>query len=121
MPGKVESYLIEQIRPEPKVNTKKTFAHISVIVNRGKILAIGTNQSGSRSQGCGYSRFTLHAEISALKNLGDYEKLRGASLYVWRFNKSCDAIMNSKPCHECTCVLEKCMKKYGLKNVYYTS
>ena len=26
----------------------------------------------------------------------------------------------SQPCPECTVLLEKCMKEYGLKNVYFT-
>ena len=29
--------------------------------------------------------------------------------------------INSKPCCDCECFLNKCMNKYGLKNVYYTS
>ena len=52
--------------------------------------------------------------------LGNYSKLRGADMYVMKFNKNCDSFMNSKPCAKCECFLQKCMDKYGMKNVYYT-
>ena len=32
-----------------------------------------------------------------------------------------DKLMNSKPCPQCERFLQKCMDKYGLRNVYYTS
>jgi hypothetical protein len=89
-----------------------------MIIKRNKILAIAHNSVGSRSRGCGYSDQTIHAERAVVKNLGDFSQLRGATLYVYRFNAH-DQLRDSKPCHDCQIFLEKCMKEYGLKCVYY--
>lgn len=114
-------YLCETVRPSAKINTKKSYCHTAVIVKGNKILATATNRSGSRSQGSGYSQCTIHAEMDCLKKLGDVTKLRGADMYVWRLDKTNVMTMNSKPCCSCTCVLMKCMREYGLKNVYYST
>ena len=105
----------------------KSHVHIAVIVGRGgKILAAATNKSGTRSRGSGYSDYTIHAEKNAIKQLGDISKLRGADMYVMRISsdrekEGLEKFMCSKPCRDCTLFLEKCMREYGLKNVYYTS
>jgi hypothetical protein len=112
-------FLLSTVRPSPKVNARKCSAHICTIVRGNRILTTAVNQGGTRSSGCGFSRYTIHAEMNALKRLGDMEKLRGATMYVWRFNAN-GIPTNSKPCHECQRILEKCMKEYGLKQVFYT-
>jgi len=122
-----ENKIIEQFRNDPRINklrqTHSTSVHIAIIVLRGKIIAEATNRIGTRSKGCGYSNYTIHAEKNVLKVLGDYNKLRDADIYVIRCGKGINAFnfINSKPCSECECFLNKCMNKYGLKNVYYTS
>ena len=93
--------------------------HIAIIYKRGKVLSIGINKLGSRSRGCGWNKVSIHAEVDAIKSLGDVSKLRGANLMVVRINRL-DEIVYSKPCESCQCVLEKCMKTYGLGNVYYS-
>jgi hypothetical protein len=100
-----------------------TNIHIAAIVLRGKIIAEATNRVGSRSKGCGYSNSTIHAEKNVVKMLGDYNKLRDADMYVMRCGRGPNFLnfVNSKPCPDCEYFLNKCMKKYGLKNVYYTS
>jgi len=92
--------------------------HTAVIMKRGKILARAENRIGNRSKGSGYSDRTIHAEKAAVKELGDISKLRGASLLVWRVSSI--SVMPSKPCADCHMFLEKCMREYGLKAVYYT-
>jgi len=100
----------------------RTSVHMAVIVKRGQILAQATNELGSRSRGSGYSKFTIHAEKNVVKKLGDISKMRGADLYVMRVSRTEEPThMTSKPCHECECFLQKCMRVYGLKNVYYTA
>lgn len=100
-----------------------TSVHIAAIVSRGKIIAEATNRLGTRSKGCGYSNNTIHAERNVVKILGDYTKLRDADMYVMRCGRgdNSEQFLNSKPCPDCEYFLNKCMKKYGLKNVYYTS
>lgn len=116
---KFQNYLLETVRPPAKVDRSRCSAHISTIVKGNRILSTAVNQSGTRSSGCGFSRFTIHAEMNALKRLGDMEKLRGATMYVWRFNAKGEPT-NSKPCSQCQRVLDKCMREYGLKQVFYT-
>jgi hypothetical protein len=119
--------IIEQFRNDPRINklrqSHETSVHIAIVVLRGKIIAEATNRLGSRSRGCGYSNYTIHAERNVLKVLGDYNKLRDADIYVMRCGKGINAynFINSKPCQGCECFLNKCIRKYGLKNVYYTS
>ena len=101
----------------------RTQIHVAMIVKRGKILAQASNRIGSRQKGIGYSDKTIHAERNCIKQLGDLTQLRGADLYVMRISKSPEKpeFLSSKPCHECEVFLTKCMREYGLKNVYFTS
>lgn len=103
----------------PEVCPHRTHYHQAVIVNRNKILAIGHNAIGSRSRGVGYSDRTIHAERAVVKNLGDISQLRGATMYVYRYN-AFDQLRDSKPCCECQVFLEKCMREYGLRKVIYS-
>lgn len=93
--------------------------HVAILMNRGKVVATATNQIGSRSSGSGYSDNTIHAEKNVIKKAGDISKIRGATLYVIRINRSFHTC-NSKPCHECELFLRKCMNQYGLRRVFYS-
>ena len=66
-------------------------------------------------------KISKHAEEMALKN-ADPKKLNGAKLYVirWSTNDGNIVFTNSKPCKRCTSIIETCIKKFGLKVVYYT-
>jgi hypothetical protein len=95
--------------------------HRAVLVKRNKIIAEATNNYGSRSRGSGYDKASIHAEKNVIKSLGDVQKMRGADMYVMRFNRAGDVkLVNSTPCSRCFPFLAKCMKEYGLKRVYYT-
>ncbi len=98
----------------------RTHIHIAILMKRGKILEIATNGVGSRSRGSGYDHRTIHAERAVLKKVGDVSKLKGASLIVIRVAKGENDLVNSEPCHSCRCHLEKCMREYGLRQVYYS-
>ena len=67
-------------------------------------------------------KISYHAEENALRNV-DPKKLCGARLYVFRWTNidTKPNCMNSKPCKQCTVIIESCMKKFGLKTVYYSS
>jgi deoxycytidylate deaminase len=119
MGRRFHDYLLDSVRPSPKVDKTRCSAHICTIVKGNRILSTAVNQSGTRSSGCGFSRYTIHAEMNALKHLGDIDRLRGATMYVWRFNARGQPT-NSKPCSQCQRVLDKCMREYGLKQVFYT-
>uniref|UniRef100_A0A6C0DRC3 CMP/dCMP-type deaminase domain-containing protein n=1 Tax=viral metagenome TaxID=1070528 RepID=A0A6C0DRC3_9ZZZZ len=98
-----------------------SYVHKAIIVKRGHILAEAGNKPGNRSKGSGYSERSIHAEKHVVKQLGDISKLRGADMYVVRTNPRGTRFLASKPCHACEEFLLKCMKEYGLNNVYYTT
>jgi pyrimidine deaminase RibD-like protein len=103
----------------PNVWPHTTNLHHATILLRNKVIAAAYNRVGSRSRGCGYGARTIHAEVNAVKSLGNMAMLRGATLIVVRHG--CDGtIRPSKPCHNCHIFLEKCMRLYGLRKVVYS-
>ena len=66
-------------------------------------------------------KISRHAEENALRN-ADPKKLYGAKLYVVRWGDldNNPLFMKSKPCKRCTLIIESCMKKFGLRVVYYS-
>ena len=119
--------LIQHFLVDPKTTKlrlqHRTSVHIAVLVRRGKIISVASNRVGTRSRGCGYSAYTIHAEKNVVKMLGDVRQLKGCDLYVMRIPKEgseSEGFQSSKPCHSCQKFLEKCMREYGLRNVLYT-
>ncbi len=89
-----------------------------VFRDRNELLAMACNRIGSRSRGAGFSDFTIHAERAVLRQV-DARKLRGATLVVIRISTHGE-LMNSSPCEGCQCHIQKCIRKYGLRRVYYS-
>lgn len=109
--------------PRTKCLKEKHYAsiHRAVLVKRGRIIAEATNNYGSRSRGSGYNRSSIHAERNVVKALGNIHLLRGADMYIMRFSREPEMrFVKSKPCSTCQPFLEKCIKEYGLKNIYFT-
>lgn len=129
MPKSSHSALVQSFLEDP--NTMKmrkmegTSFHVAMLMKRGKVLEVASNQIGSRSRGCGYAEYTIHAEKNVIKQLGDVSKLRGCDLFVMHISVYKPTgkrfFKNSKPCYDCHLFLEKCQTEYGLKNVYYTN
>ena len=92
--------------------------HVASLYKRGILLARATNRVGSRSRGVGYSDRTIHAERNVLRSV-DLSMLRGATLVVVRVGRYGE-LLASPPCRECRAHIEKTMRKYGLRNVYYS-
>jgi hypothetical protein len=91
-PVKASDYsLLESFLLDPNTmrlrQMQKTSFHVAMLVNRGKILKVASNRVGSRSQGCGFSDFTIHAEKNVVKQLGDLSQLKGCDLYVMRIQQ----------------------------------
>jgi hypothetical protein len=114
------SFLEVFLSSSPKCVTK---LHVAAIVKRGKILASATNQVASRSSGASTrgSQSHIHAEKNVLRHISRSD-LRGASMYVMRVKDTPNGpyFQYSQPCPECTVLLKKCMREYGLQNVYFT-
>ena len=118
--------ILEDKTVENLVRSYKTSTHVAVLIKRGQEIARATNRVGSRSRGAGWSDCTIHAERNVVKELGDLEKLRGATLYVFRISRcrskvGIERVTNSEPCYDCHLFLTKCHEKYGLRKVYYTT
>jgi hypothetical protein len=108
------------------VTSHRTSVHVAIIIKRNKVIAVATNKIGSRSRGAGWSDCTIHAEKNVVKELGDFDQLRGATLYVFRISRckekeGREKIQNSEPCHDCHKFLQKCIQKYGLRKVFYST
>lgn len=117
-----EKYLLEtHCRNAELLKQRKhrTHLHRAIVVKRGKVLAESTNLVGTRSMGCGFSDWTMHAEKAVVKKLGDLNLLRGADLYVFRVSASEESCF-SRPCLDCEQFLKKCMREYGLRFVFYS-
>jgi hypothetical protein len=98
----------------------KSHVHIAFVYGpRQNLLAMASNKVGSRSNGAGFSDHTIHAERAALKAVGDIRKLQGATLVVIRIGIQGE-LKYSAPCSECRRHLEKCMRCYGLRRVFYS-
>ena len=94
--------------------------HIAMIVKGKKVLAVASNFLGSRSSGCGFDDRTIHAERAVIKKVGNYSLLQGAIMIVVRISPGTRDTGYSEPCKTCKPHLEKCIKKYGLKCVFYS-
>ncbi len=109
---------IEHARRLQKRHSLST--HIALIVRGTRVLATAANRPGTRSSGSGFSGMSIHAERAVVKQLGDISLLKGTTLIVFRLTRDNQKIGCSKPCPECQVFLDKCMKKYGLRRVYYS-
>jgi hypothetical protein len=125
--NRIVSVLIEKVEEIGAVLSlkHKTKTHVAFIIKRGKVLAMASNMIGTRKKGSGYNNRSLHAEVAVVKKIGDVRHLDGADIFVFRWNPPGSSIVesvgNSCPCHSCNVFLTKCMKKYGLNRVYYSS
>jgi hypothetical protein len=125
-----EKSILQMFLSDPRTmnlhTAHNTSVHVAAIVKRGKVIAEASNRIGSRSSGSGYSKNTIHAEKNVVKALGDLSLLRGADMYIMRLThnrkkEGFDRFMGSEPCNSCRLFLIKCIKEYGLKNVYWTA
>jgi len=121
-PSLLDKFLLDP-RTAKLVDNHATKLHIAIIVKRGRILATATNKVASRTNGAASrgSQNFIHAEKNLLRSV-DTTKLRGADIYVMRIRMSGGEaeFCYSQPCPECTVLLNKCIREYGLKNVYFT-
>lgn len=114
------NYLIPLIIKRRKVLNSR-YLHVAIILKGKKPITYAFNKVGSRSHGCGYNHMTLHAEIAVLKKFGNMAALKGLRLVVLRFSIQNKSWTLSHPCADCSIVLKKIMKQYGLHSVYYST
>ena len=100
-----------------KKHTSKN--HVALICKGRKLLAIGQNRVASRLSGCGCQDRMIHAEVDAIKTLGDTSKLRGATLFVVRIMIGGE-LGPSPPCKTCQPLLANCQRDYGLRSIQHS-
>jgi hypothetical protein len=88
------------------------YAHVALIFQGKKIIAIGQNRVGRRGP------FNMvHAERDAIRRVPP-AALRGAVLVVIRLGPR--GLLNSKPCAACEQLLQKCQRTYGLRDYLFS-
>jgi tRNA(Arg) A34 adenosine deaminase TadA len=106
-------------------NSNMRSKHGSIIIDKkGNVISSAWNTAtvGNSNVDERYKngeKISRHAEENVLR-FADHRKLQGARLYVVRCGQD-NKPLNSKPCDRCMAIINSCMKKYGLKVVYYTS
>lgn len=90
--------------------------HGAIVVYKNKIVASGFNYI------CDYmnNNYSIHAEVSAISQMFHNKKiLEFCDIYVVRIAPSLydNCLKNSKPCLSCS----KFIKKYNIKNIYYST
>uniref|UniRef100_A0A7S3ZAY2 CMP/dCMP-type deaminase domain-containing protein n=1 Tax=Lotharella globosa TaxID=91324 RepID=A0A7S3ZAY2_9EUKA len=94
--------------------------HGCVIVRGGEVVSRGHNKHVVQfTKGL----VSCHAERDAILRCRKKGHLRDADLYVVRWGKNVPGnpeIMYSAPCAACVALIRACMKKYGLRNAYYS-
>ena len=97
------------------------FKHAAAIIDKkGYLKGLGYNyQETTTKVSKSGPPYTVHAEVAALRAC-DRRSLDGAALVVIRKTKG-NRITYSKPCLVCQAVTRKYIKKYGLKQIYYSN
>lgn len=104
---------------EEAKESKHRFGLGAVIFKGGRIFGSGHN--GNRYTSTipeRYRKFknSYHAEISAIINTPNWDKLKGASILVIRLSKD-EKLTNSFPCKHC----QESLRHLGIKWVYYST
>jgi len=117
--SKSKQYFIDEAIKEA-LKSNLQMRHGCVLVTNGEIIARGHNMGYS---GPLNSMRSTHAEIATLQNLGNYNNLKDATMYVVRISTQNGKIymVNSHPCQDCLPKLLKCIRIHGLKQVYYSN
>ena len=89
--------------------------HFAALVKRNKVIAIAEN-SDRKYQA---HLKSMHAEKAVIFSLGDLQKLKGCTLFVWR-STCARQQASSKPCANCELFLKKMMRTWGLEKVVFT-
>lgn len=76
------------------------FKHVSIIVYKRKVIAIGTNKIKSDTKAQMYRHANPHSELDAYHRVPYNLRSKKLVLYNFRFNNNYE-IMSSKPCSIC--------------------
>lgn len=110
---------LDKLRNQVRMGKKKlelnTWNHFAMVYDgSGKMLCAARNRPMTRASGCGADFHTIHAEMAAIKKIGDLRRLRGCTLVVARITPAGN-LASSKPCKSCEKKLMLMMDRYCLK------
>lgn len=90
----------------------------AVIFSGKRIISSGHNEIRSSSIPNKHKLYTnsVHAEQAALLGT-DWNRLKGYSILVVRYNQNTEKLLNAKPCAMCAKILEY----VGIKDIYYSN
>jgi len=113
----MKSSVIKQALSEAEKSISK-FGIGAVIFKGSRIFGIGHNSIRGSFVPDRFKRYpnSFHAEIAAMHNVSDKNKINGASILVVRVTKSGN-ISKAFPCKYCM----KTLKHVGIKNIYYSN
>jgi deoxycytidylate deaminase len=91
--------------------------HGALIYKAGRVLAVGINTTRNQhpTMEISHSDYTYHAEINAIRAVGNPGDLKGATVYIARTNRS-GTLAYSAPCNECL----KAINSAGIKRIVYS-
>ena len=113
------------IARELALSSRNKSMHGAVIVKSGRIIGSGFNHDRYRGFGTltytnyGKRVYSTHAEVDALLDVGDFTRLRGATMYITRRGK-CGSFKYSAPCTRCQAMITTMRHKWGLSRAVFT-
>jgi deoxycytidylate deaminase len=124
---KIPQYILDKVRSVAEQGNMRSCHGAGLVDSSGNLISSACNKyinvsdkylkQGPRINNIKYS---LHAEDIVLNSV-DRKKINGAKLYVIRLSTLFpDKLACSKPCPRCTKLINKFIKKYKLKSVYYS-
>jgi len=104
--------LMTRVAVKEALKSSSAYRHGCVVFNTSRILSKGFNKSIYFCHD-ETRRMSLHAEMSAIRNLPK-KMLRDSTVLVVRISKGQNLLIKSFPCIKCV----KIMGRYGIKKIY---
>jgi hypothetical protein len=92
--------------------------HVAILFKNRRIVSIGQNRLSQKMIRGGRRIHTTHAEKDLIHSIRDMRDIRGSILVIIRIGAQ--GIIHSAPCPSCMCLIQKCMKEYGLRRCLHS-
>lgn len=92
--------------------------HVALLFKHRRIISIGQNRLSQTMFRGGRRINTTHAEMDLLNSIRDIRTIRGSTIVIIRLGPF--GIVNSAPCASCMCLIQKCMREYGLRRCIHS-
>ena len=92
--------------------------HVAILFKNRRIVSIGQNRLSQKMIRGGRRINTTHAEKDLIQSIRDMRTIRGAMLVIIRLGPQ--GVIHSAPCASCMCLIQKCMKEYGLRRCIHS-